>query len=683
MAGMAPTRILQVCSSLAWGGTEMHVPILSEKLLDRGHDVRLVLHPKGTVVREARERDIPAETIRIGGYFDPASTCALQRCIRRFLPRVIHLHLSRDLWQTVPAALLAKFDGPIVLTKHVGSYVTKRDPLHRWLYRRVSRVITVSETLNRNVRETCPIPPDRVVTVHPALDLARFDPARYDRKHTRRSLDIPADAILVGTVGRVSPGKGYEEFLQAARMLLDRHPDQPLRFVVVGSASYGEEAYHEEIVQYARELNLGETVLFTGFRRDIPALLNAMDVFIFPSRAEGFGATVIEAMAMGVACISTRSDGTLDTVSEGDTGLVFQGGDVEGLVRSVETLLTDEPMRERIAENGFRQVRARFNSRCHDRPRGSTLCHFNEPSRLIPVPTLHEPLFPNTVLCEALLVLHGRCHCLHGLLRADEQRHGLDSTPLFADAFRAGYRTDRTVRAARPVRAVQSVQAVRTTRPGGGFGEPAGTANRDDGTARNVERTHQRPDHPADQTGYPRTPLPDHPFHSPVQEHQQLPAGLPDGLRRERGHKRPQEPPLYSSASPFPVLFSQGAHGGTHIPRVLRRHEDQRDDLRRLRYADQGTHAGGRVSRDPADPELAVDADFPGAASLQRPRYYHGGQALAPEQHGLPGSHGRSDIGHSRRPCPACGWSRPSTWNPSRSASSNDRHNTISARCSA
>lgn len=361
MAGMAPARILQVCSSLAWGGTEMHVPILSGKLRDRGHDVRLVLHPEGSIAGEARERGFKVETVPIGGYVNPLSTCALRRCIRRFRPGVLHLHLSRDLWQTVPAAWMAGFDGPLLLTKHVGSYVTKKDPLHRWLYRRVSRVITVSETLNRNVRETCPVPPDRVVTVHPALDLERFDPARYDREDTRRSLGIASEALLVGTVGRVSPGKGFEEFLRAARMLRDRHRETPLRFVVVGEASYGEEAYHDGIVRRTRELGLGEIVLFTGFRRDIPALLNAMDVFIFPSRAEGFGATVIEAMAMGVACVSTRSDGTLDTVEDGETGLVFQGGDAEGLARSVESLMKDERLRARMAETGRARARARFN----------------------------------------------------------------------------------------------------------------------------------------------------------------------------------------------------------------------------------------------------------------------------------------------------------------------------------
>ena len=168
-------------------------------------------------------------------------------------------------------------------------------------------------------------------------------------------------------MGRVSPGKGFEEFLQAARLLRDRHPEMSLRFVVVGEASYGEEAYHDGIVRRARELGLGESVLFTGFRRDIPALLNAMDVFIFPSRAEGFGATVIEAMAMGVACVSTRSDGTLDTVEDGETGLVFQGGDAEGLARSVESLLNGRASAR--APGGDRPLTGQgtLQSRRHDR----------------------------------------------------------------------------------------------------------------------------------------------------------------------------------------------------------------------------------------------------------------------------------------------------------------------------
>ena len=71
MVGIAPSRILQVCSSLAWGGTEMHVPLLSHELLDRGHDVHIVLHPDGAISEEVSRLNIPSTSIEIGRYVDP------------------------------------------------------------------------------------------------------------------------------------------------------------------------------------------------------------------------------------------------------------------------------------------------------------------------------------------------------------------------------------------------------------------------------------------------------------------------------------------------------------------------------------------------------------------------------------------------------------------------------------
>ncbi len=361
MASLGSMRILQVCSSLAWGGTEMHVPILSKKLQSRGHEVCIISNPAGTIYGHSKDLSIPSQAIPIGAYINPYSTYKLNRFIDCFEPDIIHLHLSRDLWQTVPATLLSKFDGPMVLTKHVGSYVKKNDFLHRWLYSRISKIITVSETLNKNVSETCPILPNQVVTIHPGADLDRFDRANYDRVNTRKLLGISPDTRLIGTVGRISPGKGYEDLLLAAQKLRGQNLDQEIQFLIVGAASYGEEEYQKSIIKISHELGLRETVIFTGFRDDIPALLSALDIFIFPSRAEGFGATVIEAMAMGIACVSTRSDGTLDTVVDGKTSLVFKAGDIDRLTESIELLLTNNSLRERISENGYNQVKERFN----------------------------------------------------------------------------------------------------------------------------------------------------------------------------------------------------------------------------------------------------------------------------------------------------------------------------------
>ena len=86
-----------------------------------------------------------------------------------------------------------------------------------------------------------------------------------------------------------------------------------------------------------------------------------MDLFVFPSRAEGFGATLIEAMAMRIACVSTYSDGTRDTVEDGKTGLTYAPGDVDGMTEAVQTLIRNDALRLRLAEVGRSQVRARFD----------------------------------------------------------------------------------------------------------------------------------------------------------------------------------------------------------------------------------------------------------------------------------------------------------------------------------
>lgn len=357
-------RILQVCSSLAWGGTEMHLPILASRLLERGHAVQAVCHPDGKIVQETAARRIPTSTIRLGAYLNPVTTTQVVRLLRRERPDILHLHLSRDLWQVVPASRLAGCDR-VILTKHVGSLVRKRDPLHRWLYQRVDRIITVSDVLRRNVIETCPIAPDRVLTIHHALDLRKYDPARCQPEAVRREFGLGSDDLVIGTVGRITPGKGYEEFLQAARLIREERAREgggrPVKFLIVGNASYGEEAYYDTVVALAHELGIEQDVIFAGYRRDIPELLSAMDVFLFPSRAEGLGATLIEAMAMRRACVSTDSDGTVDIVKNGVTGLTVPPGDAGSLARATLAILRDPVLQHSIAAAARQRVEEKFD----------------------------------------------------------------------------------------------------------------------------------------------------------------------------------------------------------------------------------------------------------------------------------------------------------------------------------
>jgi glycosyltransferase involved in cell wall biosynthesis len=103
--------------------------------------------------------------------------------------------------------------------------------------------------------------------------------------------------------------------------------------------------------------------LFAGFRRDIPDLMAAFDVFAFPSHAEAFGLVLIEAMAMERPVVSTNCDGVLDIVVDGVTGLYVNPRNAIQLANAIEKLGTDGELREKIGKNGRRRVEELFDQR--------------------------------------------------------------------------------------------------------------------------------------------------------------------------------------------------------------------------------------------------------------------------------------------------------------------------------
>lgn len=354
----AGLKILQVNSSRAWGGMEMHLPLLAEGLVKRGHEVLTVCHPQGRIVQRVRSKGLAYIPVAIDGYFSPKSTYRLSQITRRERIDVIHSHYSKDLWLLVPAArLVGKV--PVILTKHLASSVMKGDFLHRWIYSNTAKVIANSEFIRKNVIKGCAISPEKVVTIHYGLDLQGYDPTKVDGELVRREFRIDGDTKLVGMVGRFSPGKGYEDLLLAAREIV-RELDRVI-FLVVGEASVEQEEHEQKIKRMATDLELSDRIIFTGFRRDIPQIMKALDLFVLPSHDESFGLVLIEAMAMGTPVVSTDRGGVIEIVEEGVNGLQVPPKDPLSLARAIITLLKDEKKRIAFGRAGRERVEREFS----------------------------------------------------------------------------------------------------------------------------------------------------------------------------------------------------------------------------------------------------------------------------------------------------------------------------------
>lgn len=180
----------------------------------------------------------------------------------------------------------------------------------------------------------------KVEVLYNPIDLQAFaGAARSDS--VRAELGAGAGELLVGTVGRIHPRKDLETFVRAAGVVAARVPRA--RFVVVGAAEGSAEVeYLRKLEALAREVGLSGRMAFAGPRRDVPAVMKALDVFTLTSRHEGFGRVVAEAMAAARPVIVSREGAPPELVEEGRYGLCAVPGDAADFGRKMVGLL-EEP----------------------------------------------------------------------------------------------------------------------------------------------------------------------------------------------------------------------------------------------------------------------------------------------------------------------------------------------------
>jgi len=352
-------KILYSCLSKSWGGMEMITIDSIKQLLHQGISVELLCTAESRIHIEANNLGMIIYPVKAPGYFHPFLALKIKSIFSNGNYSLIHTHASKDLWLLVPALKIGRFDTPLVITKHVGSFVNKRDRMHNFLYNRVNVAIAISNVIKQNLLNTTSLTEDKIVLHYNGIDTSRFDSAVVDLKKVRRQFDINDNELVIGMIARYSPGKGHELFLKAASVLSAKHKN--LKFIITGEASHGEDDYENIIRQTALSYELNN-VIFTGFRSDIPELLAAMDIFVFPSLAEAFGVALVEAMAMSKASVSTDSDGVLDITIDKQTGLLFEKNNVEDLIDRLELLINSPGLRVQLGKAARDRVLNNFNS---------------------------------------------------------------------------------------------------------------------------------------------------------------------------------------------------------------------------------------------------------------------------------------------------------------------------------
>ena len=347
--------VVHVVNSLAVGGLENGVVNLVNTTAARFRHVIVCMTTDGPLHGRLRpEVEVVVLGKRPGQ--DPWALLRLVRLLRHLRPLIVH---SRN-WPAVdaiPAARVARV--PLVVHGEHGREVAdpegrdlRRNRIRRALAPLVHHFVTVSADLRRWLIEDVRVPAAKVTAIHNGVDLSRF--GRAGKLEARMRLSLPADASIVGTVGRLDPVKDQAGLIRAFAQVRAQHPAALL--VVAGDGPC-----RAELERVAAGLGQRDHVRLLGNRDDIPTVMSALDVFVLPSIAEGISNTILEAMATGLPVVATRVGGNPELVEEGMGGALVPRSDPDALAAAIAAYTGDAELRRRHGQASRQRAIGHFS----------------------------------------------------------------------------------------------------------------------------------------------------------------------------------------------------------------------------------------------------------------------------------------------------------------------------------
>lgn len=175
----------------------------------------------------------------------------------------------------------------------------------------------------------------------------------------RQSASLSPKPPLIGLVGRLSPWKGQHIFLEAAVQVRKQFPEA--RFQIIGSAMFGEEEYEARVRNLCETLGMADRVEFTGYRKDVPALIGQLDLLVHASTSgEPFGQVVVEGMVAGKPVVATNGGGIPEIVQEGVTGWLVPMGESAPMAEAIVRVLSDPERAAQMGAAGRQRVLEHF-----------------------------------------------------------------------------------------------------------------------------------------------------------------------------------------------------------------------------------------------------------------------------------------------------------------------------------
>lgn len=218
-----------------------------------------------------------------------------------------------------------------------------------------TRVIIISESTRDRIRDT--VAANKILLIYNGLNLDKF--YAVGGQAFRKEIGYSDDDLLVGSVGRYHPIKGYNYFIRAAYDVAKAKPKA--KFCIVGLKQEGDDKHFIALKRLVKKLGLADKLVFLFNREDVARIISAFDVFVIPSLREPFGRVVIEAMACEKPVVGFNNGGVPEIVVDGKTGFLVPPYRTEIMAEKIITLLNDRQLNSEFGRQGKIRVQQTFD----------------------------------------------------------------------------------------------------------------------------------------------------------------------------------------------------------------------------------------------------------------------------------------------------------------------------------
>jgi len=358
-------RILFLVTTSDWGGVQHFVFSVAKECQRRDISVTVAAGGDGELGKRCTDQRINYVTLKtmrreISPFHDLAALYEIRMLIRELKPDVVHLNSSK---MGIVGSIAADLEHVPRIVYRIGGWSFlervgrfKRMAYlfaERWTAHRKDVIVTVHPGDEEIAKRVGIRPRHRVLTIPNGIDIPAFDAGLLPRDEARRTLGLPIDATVIGTVANYYPPKNlpwyFETIASSERLRQDR-----ISFVVIGD---GPE--RDAVESKRHELGLERTVVLPGRRDDVRSLYRAFDVFVLPSSKEGMPWTLLEAMAAGLPCIATDV-GACAWMLGPDAGIIVQPYDGTAMTDAIASLCDDPARRSALGAAARHAVETRF-----------------------------------------------------------------------------------------------------------------------------------------------------------------------------------------------------------------------------------------------------------------------------------------------------------------------------------